>query len=29
MEVEASEPLGVATWRTKGALRDIRLRRLK
>lgn len=29
MEVEASEPLGVATWRTKGALRDISLRRLK
>jgi hypothetical protein len=29
LEVEASEPLGVATWRTKGALRDIRLRRLK
>ena len=29
MEVEASEPLGVATYRTKGALRDIRLRRLK
>ena len=29
MEVEASEPLGIATWRTKGALRDIKLRRLK
>jgi hypothetical protein len=29
MEVEASQPLGVATWRTKGALRDIRLLRLK
>ena len=28
MEVEPSEPLGVATWKTKGALRDIRLRRL-
>jgi hypothetical protein len=28
MEVEPSEPLGVATWKTKGALKDIRLRRL-
>jgi hypothetical protein len=28
MEVEASKPLGVATWRTTGALRDIRLRPL-
>jgi hypothetical protein len=28
MEVEASEPLGIATWKTKGALRDIRMRRL-
>jgi Domain of Unknown Function (DUF1080) len=28
MEVEPSKPLGVATWKTKGALRDIRLRRL-
>lgn len=26
IEVEASQPLGVATWRTKGALRDIRVR---
>jgi Domain of Unknown Function (DUF1080) len=28
IEVEASEPLGIATWKTKGALRDIRMRRL-
>jgi len=28
MEVEPSKPLGVATWKTKGALRDIRIRRL-
>jgi hypothetical protein len=28
MEVEPSKPLGVATWKTKGALKDIRLRRL-
>jgi hypothetical protein len=28
LEVEASEPLGIASWRTKAALRDIRLRRL-
>ena len=28
MEVEPSKPLGEATWKTKGALRDIRLRRL-
>ncbi len=28
IEVEPSKPLGVATWKTKGALRDIRLRRL-
>jgi hypothetical protein len=28
LEVEASEPLGIASWRTKGAIRDIRLRRL-
>jgi hypothetical protein len=28
LEVEASEPLGIASWRTKGALRDIRLRKL-
>ena len=28
MEVEASQPLGIASWRTKGAVRDIRLRRL-
>jgi len=27
-EVEPSQPLGVASWRTKAALRDIRLRRL-
>ena len=25
MEVEPSKPLGVATWKTKGALRDIRM----
>jgi hypothetical protein len=28
MEVEASEPLGIASWRTKSALRDIRLKKL-
>jgi hypothetical protein len=28
IEVEASEPLGVASWRTTAALRDLRLRRL-
>jgi hypothetical protein len=28
IEVEPSKPLGVATWKTKGALRDFRLRRL-
>ena len=28
LEVEASQPLGIASWRTKSALRDIRLRRL-
>jgi hypothetical protein len=28
IEVEPSEPLGVAAWRTKSALRNIRLRRL-
>ena len=28
IEVEASQPLGIASWRTKSALRDIRLRRL-
>ena len=27
-EVEPSQPLGVASWRTKAALRDLRLRRL-
>ena len=27
-EVEASQPLGIASWRTKGAIRNIRLRRL-
>jgi hypothetical protein len=27
-EVEPSQPLGVASWRTKAALRDVRLRRL-
>jgi hypothetical protein len=27
-EVEPSRPLGVASWRTKSALRDLRLRRL-
>lgn len=29
IEVEKSKPLGVASWRTKAALRDIRLRRLE
>ena len=28
MEMEPSTPLGIATWKTTGALRDIRLRRL-
>lgn len=28
MEVEDSKPLGVATWKTTGALRNIRMRRL-
>jgi hypothetical protein len=28
LEVEASQPLGIASWRTKAALRDIRLRKL-
>lgn len=28
LEVEASIPLGVATWHTKGALKDIQIRRL-
>ena len=28
MEMERSTPLGIATWKTKGALRDIRLRQL-
>lgn len=28
MEMEPSLPLGIATWKTKAALRDIRLRRL-
>lgn len=28
IEMELSKPLGVASWRTKSALRDIRLRRL-
>jgi hypothetical protein len=28
IEMEASRPLGIATWKTKAALRDIRLRRL-
>ena len=28
IEVEASQPLGIASWRTKSALRDLRLRRL-
>ncbi len=28
VEVDRSQPLGVAAWRTKGAIRDIRLRRL-
>src|SRR4051812_36400369 len=29
LEVELSKPLGIASWKTKAALRDIRLRRLK
>ena len=28
IEVEASQPLGIASWRTRSALRDLRLRRL-
>ena len=28
IEVEPSQPLGIASWRTKGAVRQIRLRRL-
>jgi hypothetical protein len=28
LEVEASQPLGIASWRTKGAIREIKLRRL-
>jgi Domain of Unknown Function (DUF1080) len=28
IEVEPSQPLGIASWRTKSALRDIRLRKL-
>jgi hypothetical protein len=28
IEVDASQPMGVASWRTKSALRDIRLRKL-
>lgn len=28
IEVDPSKPLGIATWRTKGGLRNIRLRRL-
>ena len=28
MEMEPSTPLGIATWKTKGAIREIRLRRL-
>jgi len=28
IEVDASQPLGVASWRTKSALRDIKLRKL-
>lgn len=28
LEVEPSQPLGIASWRTKSALREIRLRRL-
>ena len=28
LEVEASQPLGIASWRTKGAIGDIRLRKL-
>ncbi|HEY2931352.1 MAG TPA: DUF1080 domain-containing protein [Acidobacteriota bacterium] len=29
IEVDPSRPLGIATWRTKAALRDIKLRRVK
>jgi hypothetical protein len=29
IEVDASRPLGVASWRTKSAIREIRLRRLQ
>jgi hypothetical protein len=28
IEVEPSQPLGIASWRTKAGLKDIRLRRL-
>ena len=28
MEVEASQPLGIASWRTKSALRDIKLKKM-
>jgi hypothetical protein len=28
IEMEASKPLGIASWRTKAALRDVKLRRL-
>jgi hypothetical protein len=28
IEVEASQPLGIASWRTRSAIRDLRLRRL-
>jgi hypothetical protein len=28
IEMELSKPLGIATWKTKGALRDLRLRRV-
>ena len=28
IEVDASRPLGIATWHTKGALRNLRMRRL-
>jgi len=29
MEMEPSTPLGIATWKTKGALRDIRMKQLE
>jgi hypothetical protein len=28
LEMDPSRPLGIATWKTKGAVRDIRLRKL-